>query len=47
MKTEIHHQGTHNLPKPPPMRADILAWREQEARVNAAPTDMAGKIIVT
>jgi hypothetical protein len=46
MKTEIHHKGTHNHPKPPPMRADILAWRELEARVNAAPNDTAGKIMI-
>ncbi|KAG0272442.1 hypothetical protein BGZ95_011813 [Linnemannia exigua] len=43
MKTEIHHRGTHNHPKPPQMRVDILAWRELTARVNATPYDTAGK----
>ncbi|KAF9117818.1 hypothetical protein BGW39_001762 [Mortierella sp. 14UC] len=46
MKTEIHHKGTHNHPKPPSMRVDILAWRELETRVNAAPNDTAGKIMI-
>ncbi|KAF9914518.1 hypothetical protein FBU30_002517, partial [Linnemannia zychae] len=46
MITEIHHRGVHNHPKPPPMRADILSWRELEARVKSAPNDTAGKIMI-
>ncbi|KAF9430947.1 hypothetical protein BGZ94_001693 [Podila epigama] len=33
MKTEIHHRGIHNHPKPPTIREDVLTWREKHQTV--------------